>query len=108
MNATTFHYKRALAGNHAAPDAPDVDGKPAAALMAVNYAAIPVRPAGAAWSNVRDMLKYVSMELAGGALPDGKTHIAKDVLLARRTPQVPIGKEATYGMGLMADKKYGV
>src|SRR5574340_689861 len=67
---------------------PDVDGKPAKALMSVNYAAIPVRPAGAAWSSVRDMLKYVSMELAEGRLPDGKTYIAKQPLLERRAPQV--------------------
>ena len=34
---------------------------------------IPLRPAGAAWSNVRDMLRYVQMELDEGKLPDGKT-----------------------------------
>ncbi len=108
MKATTFDYARALAGNHAGPHSPDVDGKPAKALMAVNYAVIPVRPAGAAWSNVRDMLKYVSMELAEGKLPDGKTYISKEPLLERRAPQVSIGKDVTYGMGLMVDTTYGV
>jgi CubicO group peptidase (beta-lactamase class C family) len=108
MSATTFDYGRALAGNHASPHSPDVDGKPAKALMSVNYAAIPVRPAGAAWSSVRDMLKYVSMELAEGKLPDGKTYIAKEPLLERRAPQVSIGKDVTYGMGLMVDTTYGV
>jgi len=108
MKATTFDYARALAGNHATPHSPDVDGKPAKALMSVNYAAIPVRPAGAAWSSVRDMLKYVSMELAEGKLRDGKTYISKEPLLERRTPQVSIGKDVTYGMGLMVDTTYGV
>ena len=54
------------------------------------------------------MLKYVQMELAEGALPDGKRYISKDALLARRAPQVPIGKDATYGMGLMVDTTYGM
>ena len=108
MKATTFDYARALAGNHAGPHSPDVDGKPTKALMSVNYAAVPVRPAGAAWSSVRDMLKYVSMELAEGKLPDGKTYVSKQSLLERRVPQVAIGKDVTYGMGLMVDTTYGV
>jgi len=108
MNTTTFDFARALAANHATAHAPDADGKPAKALMAVNYAVIPVRPAGAAWSSVRDMLKYVSMELAQGKLPDGKTYISSGPLLERRAPQVSMSKDETYGMGLMVDTTYGV
>ena len=107
MTSTTFDYARALAGNHASPHAPDIDGKTSVAAMDINYSVIPVRPAGAAWSSVRDMLKYISMELAEGRLPDGTQYIRRETLLARRAPQVPIGKEATYGMGLMVDTKYG-
>ena len=108
MKSTTFDYARALAGNHAYPHSPDIDGKPALAVMELNYSIIPQRPAGAAWSNVNDMLKYVSMELANGALPDGKTYIPKEPLLERRVAQVPIGKDETYGMGLMVDTEYEV
>jgi len=108
MKATTFDFKRALAANHAGPHSPDIDGKPAKALMAVNYAVIPVRPAGAAWSSVREMLKYVSMELAQGKLADGKQYISSGPLLERRAPQVAIGRDETYGMGLMVDTTYGV
>ena len=107
MTSTTFNYSRALAGNHASPHAPNVDSKTSAAAMDINYSVIPVRPAGAAWSSVRDMLKYVSMELAEGRLPDGTQYMRRETLLARRAPYVPIGKEATYGMGLMVDTKYG-
>jgi CubicO group peptidase (beta-lactamase class C family) len=108
MKSTTLDYSRALSGNHASPHAPEVDGKTSKALMEVNYSIIPARPAGAAWSSVRDMLKYVSMELAKGKLPDGKTYISSGPLLERRTPQVAMGKDATYGMGLMVDTTYGV
>ena len=31
--------------------------------MDLNYSVIPVRPAGGAWSNVGDMLRYVQMEI---------------------------------------------
>ena len=108
MTTTTFDYAAALRGDHALPHGPDMDGNAAKAVMELNYAVIPVRPAGAAWSNVRDMLAYVSMELAEGTLPDGSRYISKDALLERRVAQVPIGKTATYGMGLIVDTAYGV
>ena len=76
--------------------------------MAVNYSVIPLRPAGGAWSSINDMLKYVSMELADGKLPDGKTYIDAEPLLERRKPQVYMSKDDSYGMGLMVDKTYGV
>ena len=49
MKSTTFDYAKALAGDHAMPHSPDVDGKTAHAVMEINYAIIPLRPAGAAW-----------------------------------------------------------
>lgn len=108
MTATTFDFTRAQSGNHARAHAPDVDGRPVRATMAINYAVIPVRPAGGGWSSVRDMLKYVQMELDEGTLPGGRRYIAKDTLLARRAPQVSIGQDTTYGMGLIVDTKYGI
>ena len=108
MRETTFDFGRAEKTNHAEPHAPDIDGKPAKALMSVNYSVISVRPAGAAWSSVNDMLKYVSMELADGKLPDGTTYIEEEPLLERRKPQVYMSKDDSYGMGLMVDRTYGV
>jgi CubicO group peptidase (beta-lactamase class C family) len=108
MKETTFDFKRAFSGNHAGSHSPDADGKTAKAVTAINDAIIPARPAGGAWSSVNDMLRYVSMELAEGKLPDGTTYISKEPLLERRAPQVSIGKDVTYGMGLMVDTTYGV
>jgi CubicO group peptidase (beta-lactamase class C family) len=108
MSSTTFDYARALAGDHADPHAPDIDGRTAHAVMELNYAVIPLRPAGAAWSDVRDMLRYVRMELDEGKLPDGQSYIPKEPLLERRVPQVPIGEDDTYGMGLMVNTTYGI
>ena len=107
MKSTTFDYARALSGNHSYAHAPDVDGKPARAVFGLNYSIIPLRPAGAGWSSVNDMLKYVSMELANGALPDGSRYISREPLLSRREAKVPIGQDAAYGMGLIVDSTYG-
>jgi CubicO group peptidase (beta-lactamase class C family) len=108
MKSTTFDYAKAQAADHAAPHGPTIDGQPALAVMELNYSIIPLRPAGAAWSNVRDMLRYVAMELADGKLPDGQVYIPKEPLLERRAPQVAIGKDETYGMGLMVDTEYDI
>lgn len=107
MTKTTFDFKKALAGDHASPHSNDVDDKPAAAAMDVNYSIVPDRPAGGAWSSVNDVLEYVRMELANGLLPDGTRYISESALLARRETQVTIGKDETYGMGLSVDRMYG-
>lgn len=109
MTSTTFDFKRAVtAKNFANAHALDLDAKPAYAALDVDYSIIPVRPAGGAWSNVRDLLKYVAMEIDGGMLPNGKPYINKQALMARRDPQVAIGKDVTYGMGLMVDRTWEV
>ena len=109
MSQTTFDYDRAMAdANHARPHSVDIEGKPAVAVMGVNFAPIPVRPAGAGWSSVNDMLKYVAMELAAGELPSGERYIGEEPLLERRIPKVPISEDVYYGMGLMLNEYYGV
>jgi CubicO group peptidase (beta-lactamase class C family) len=108
MKATTFDFAKALAGSHAMPHGANVDGNTALASMDMNYTIVPARPAGAAWSNVNDMLKYVQMELDKGLLPNGKRYIDEAPLLERRKQQVAMGVDASYGMGLMVDRTWGV
>ncbi len=108
MKSTTFDYGVALGNrNVASPHSVDVNGNPAVALMDVNYAAIPVRPAGGAWSSVNDIIKYVAMELSGGLLPDGERYINEQPLFERREPKVDVGEDHYYGMGLMVDERFG-
>ena len=107
MASTTHDFARARRGNVATPHAPDVDGKTALAEGRTNLSIVPVRPAGGAWSSVNDMVKYVAMELAEGKLPDGRTYISKEALFARRAPQVVVGTDITYGMGLTVNTQYG-
>jgi len=108
MKSTTFDYARALAGNHATPHSDDIDGKPKVASMDINYSIYPARPAGAVWTSAADLARYVQDELNLGKLPDGKQLVSSENLLMRRTPQVPLGEDAIYGMGLIVDRTYGV
>jgi CubicO group peptidase (beta-lactamase class C family) len=108
MTSTTFDFGRALAANHASPHALTIDGRPAAAVMEANRSIIPVRPAGGAWSSVNDLLRYVALELSRGILPDGTRAISERALLERRVPQVSVGKDLSYGMGLRVDTTYGI
>jgi CubicO group peptidase (beta-lactamase class C family) len=108
MKMTTFDYAKALAGDHASPHGDDVDGKPGVASMAFNYSIYPARPAGAVWTSSGDLIKYVQLEMDKGKLPNGKQLVSAENLLARRAPQIALGEDATYGMGLEVSGKYGV
>jgi CubicO group peptidase (beta-lactamase class C family) len=108
MKSTTFDYARALAGNHATPHGDDIDGKPTVASMAINYSIVPARPAGAVWTSSADLIRYVQDELALGKLPNGRQLVSAENLLMRRAPQISLGEDASYGMGLVVDHTYGV
>ena len=111
MTATTFEFKRAMASDWARPHADAIDGKPAPILdagMKLNYAFTRYAGAGGAWSTANDLIKYVRFELNEGKLDDGTQYVSAKNLLQRRVPNVPIGEDATYGMGLMVDRSYGV
>ena len=108
MKSTTFDMARALRSNHASPHGDDVDGKPAPASMAFNYAIGPHRPAGGVWTSAHDLIRYVQLELALGKLPNGKQLVSAENLLTRRARQVTLGEDQIYGMGLIVDSTYRI
>ena len=108
MTRTTFDYATALKGDVAMPHGDDVDGKVVRDRMEVHYPIYPVRPAGGVWTSPRELARYVEMELAKGMLPGGKRLVSAENLLARYQPKVPLGEDATYGMALMVEKRYGI
>jgi CubicO group peptidase (beta-lactamase class C family) len=108
MKTSTFDFARAVRGNYASPHGVDVDGKSSLSRMDLNHAVIPLRPAGGVWTSAHELMKYVALELARGELPDGKRYISAENILARRIPQVAIGEDGSYGMGLLVDKTWGV
>ena len=108
MHDTTLSMAEGLKGNHASPHSNDVRGKVAVTAQDINYAFLPFRPAGGAWSSPHDMILYIQNELSEGRLANGKAMMAPANLLARRERTVPIGEDQYYGMGLMEDSTWGV
>jgi CubicO group peptidase (beta-lactamase class C family) len=72
MTRTTFDTEAALEyGNYALPHAVDLSGELRPLPLTVERGLMPYRPAGALWSNARDMVRYLQTELARGVAPDG-------------------------------------
>ncbi len=108
MNNTTFDYAKAQTGDYSAPHGYDIDHKVEVMGMGLNDTIVSSRPAGAAWSTVNDLLKYVQMEINHGVLPDGKRYIGDAALMQRREPQIALGVDRNYAMALIVDKSDGV
>jgi CubicO group peptidase (beta-lactamase class C family) len=108
MSRTTFDFQRALTANHASPHSEDFEGHMQVARSDTDREVIPVRPAGGAWSSVRDLRQYVQMELAEGKLPDGRRLVSQESLLERRKPQARTGEYSTYGMGLFVSTEWKI
>jgi CubicO group peptidase (beta-lactamase class C family) len=108
MHSTTFDYARALGGNHASPHGDTIDGKPSVANMAFNYSIESARPAGGVWTSAHDLSRYVLDELSLGKLPNDDRLVSEENLLMRRQPQVSLGEDSWYGMGLIVDRKNGI
>ena len=108
MSRTTFAFDEALRADHASPHSRDMALHNVPIDMSLNHSIIPVRPAGGAWSSVRDYARYVRLELARGRLPDGSTFVSEKNLVARRVPQVRASEHAWYGMGLWIEDIKGI
>jgi CubicO group peptidase (beta-lactamase class C family) len=108
MSRTTFSFDEALQADHASPHSRDMSLRNVPIDMGLNHSIIPVRPAGGAWSSVRDYARYVRLELARGRLSDGSRFVSEQNLIARRVPQVRASEHAWYGMGLWIEDVKGI
>jgi CubicO group peptidase (beta-lactamase class C family) len=97
MTRTTVPPQKAVDENAAAPHALDICGHPALVSLDIERFADSVAPAGAAWSTVRDIARYLSLELTREAAAD-----------VRRQPQTKIDGKSSYGLGLLITKEYGL
>jgi CubicO group peptidase (beta-lactamase class C family) len=100
MKSTTLDFAVARRADHAMPHAQSIDGVTHALPLSEEDFVTPLRPAGASWSNLRDMERYVMTEMAKGVTPEGKRVVSEANLLERRKPRVRSGDESSYGLGL--------
>lgn len=106
MMSTTFDLERVLARHHAMPHGLDREGRPAPGLYIGDYPAM--SPAGSAWSDARDMAKYVSNELSLGRSRDGRALFSKTNLLFRRQNGLPFMDGSRYALGLITKDHGGI
>ena len=108
MKSTTFDVAAVKAREHASPHGRDLRLASHPLRLADEGGVVPVRPAGAAWSSVRDMAQYVSLELASGKDTRAKSIVSEANLKMRRTPQIKITDKLSYGLGLFVEQDHGV
>jgi CubicO group peptidase (beta-lactamase class C family) len=100
MKSTTFDFAAAQRADHAMPHGQAIDGTVHPLPLAEEDFVTPVRPAGASWSNLKDMERYVMTEMAKGVTPEGKRVVSEASLLERRKPRVRGSDVSSYGLGL--------
>ncbi|MEZ4563713.1 MAG: serine hydrolase domain-containing protein [Thermomicrobiales bacterium] len=92
MPRTTYNLSEVVAGNdYASPHAADLFGevRPVPLLMDDTWLT-PVAPSGALWSSVREMVRYVQMELQHGVAPDGVEVVSPENLERTWQPGVAL------------------
>lgn len=108
MTSTTLDFAVAKGRDHAIPHGENYKGDTLAMPLGVEEGVVSVRPAGAAWSNVRDMSKYLMLELAKGKDASGKEVVSEKNLLERRKPSIKITDKISYGLGLFVEEDHGL
>lgn len=107
MTSTTFDLASKPNVPHASPHGSGLDLKVVPVPLTIEGAVLSVRPAGGAWSNVRDLSRYILVELERGKL-DGKEVVSEKNLLERRKPMVRVSDMSSYGLGLFVDDYRGL
>lgn len=100
MHSTTTVFGRVVAGEHATPHALAIDGQTRAMPLAIERQVEPIAPAGAVWSNLRDMMLYAQTELGEGLAPNGTRIVSVERHRERLTPRVKIDEHSAYGLGI--------
>jgi CubicO group peptidase (beta-lactamase class C family) len=107
MAETTLDAAVAVKKDHAMPHAQTLDEAYVPIALTDESFVVPIRPAGATWSSVHDMSRYVALELAKGRDAEGHVVVSEANLMKRREPQVDSGAGTSYGLGLWVDTAPG-
>lgn len=99
MNDSALKQEDALQGEAALPHALTFEGAATRIPLKTEQAIYTVAPAGAVWSTVEDIAKYVQFELSPN-LPAS--------VLQRREKGIKIDKDSSYGLGLIVGEDSGV
>ncbi len=91
MPRSTFDPQTVLAdGDYALPHAVDLSGDLRPLPLTAERVLLPYSPAGALWSNAREMARYLQTELARGVAPGGTRVVSAKNLAVTWTPTVSV------------------
>jgi CubicO group peptidase (beta-lactamase class C family) len=107
MTATALDLDEAQKHEHARPHGRTLMFEPQPIATETERGVDSVMPAGGAWSNVRDLSRWLLLELGKGTL-DGKRIVTERNLLERRTPRARINARQSYGLALFVDESRGL
>lgn len=108
MRRTTFDFRRVRRLDHAQPHSATLEMKPVPISLAFEDGVRSVGPAGAAWSNVADMARFILVELGRGKVPGGRRVVSAKNLQKRWKGQIKISSKAHYGLALVVNHSRGV
>jgi CubicO group peptidase (beta-lactamase class C family) len=119
MTGSTFDPAQVLAGgDHALPHAAGLSERIRPLSLRTEHVFAAVAPAGALWSNAREMARYLQTELSGGVAPDGVRVVSEENLAATWAKGVAMPAQpghlsslaasmAGYGLGWMSGEYHG-
>lgn len=108
MVSTTVDFDEALAaGNYAIPHTLMLDNTYQPLSMDLERSLVTIGPAGAHWSTLNDMARYMITQLADGVAPDGTRVVSEENLNVTREPQIAINANTSYGLGWMVTSYHG-
>jgi CubicO group peptidase (beta-lactamase class C family) len=100
MSSTTFSFEEVTRQfDHASPHGFNLDYEYLPLPLAYEQFLVPVAPAGAGWSTVRDLARYVVTQMQLGVTEDGKRIVSRANLEKTWTGQVPVAQAVDYGLG---------
>jgi CubicO group peptidase (beta-lactamase class C family) len=109
LTSSTFSFDEVRAsGAYATPYGKTLLGENIALSLEVEQVLVPMGPAGALWSNVLDMARYLEVLLNDGATAEGTQIASAENLAVTWEPQVDITADASYGLGWIVEAYKGV
>jgi CubicO group peptidase (beta-lactamase class C family) len=108
MRDTTVDFAAVARAEHASPHALAIDGTPVPLPLAIERAVLPIAPAGAVWTDLRDFERFALTELGNGVAPGGRRVVSEANVLERRRVRVRAGSDDGYGLGLGVSSYHGL
>lgn len=108
MTDTTLSFDAVFErSNYAVPHAQTLEATYVPLDFDVEALLLPIAPAGAHWSTLNDMARYMITQLQEGVAPDGQRVVSAENLKETWNPQIAIANDASYGLGWIVSSYKG-